>query len=323
MITVYGKIDSLKKIRHILDQRGITDFNSIREIDQFLSSYNNVVYNLKKDARKEVEQELNSLNKRKNDLANKLNADIERVELENTIRFEMLNRRIHKLQSYKNKSFFIQIFNFIKIRYTRQQILKNKERISNQIALVNNKNNSLVSLINNQLQSHSLNSNAIIENKISTELDRLYLIKQVLEEINPLVAGAIGEHKVAKELERLSSYGILINDFKINVDPPVYYKKEKNNIHSIQLDHLLLTKAGIFIIETKNWSKKSIENRDLRSPVDQVNRSSYALYRMINNTTTIHLKSHHWGKKEIPIRNIIVLINNKPNISFFLLKLRR
>ena len=31
-------------------------------------------------------------------------------------------------------------------------------------------------------------------------------------------------------------------------------KTEKDRIFSIQIDHLLLSNSGIFIIETKNWS---------------------------------------------------------------------
>ena len=37
-------------------------------------------------------------------------------------------------------------------------------------------------------------------------------------------------------------------------------------IKSIQIDHILVTNSGIFLIETKNWSEKSLNNPSLRSP---------------------------------------------------------
>ena len=74
-------------------------------------------------------------------------------------------------------------------------------------------------------------------------------------------------------------------------------------------------------METKNWSKRSIDSLDLRSPVDQIIRTSYALFRVVNSK--IQLNKHHWGTKQIPIRNIIVLINEKPKNEFKYVKIKQ
>ena len=82
----------------------------------------------------------------------------------------------------------------------------------------------------------------------------------------------------------------------------------------MQIDHLLISRAGIFIIETKNWSKSSVNTNSLRSPIKQIERANFALYIHISNN--ISLNEHHWGEQTIPIRNLIVMINNKPTGKF-------
>ena len=87
-----------------------------------------------------------------------------------------------------------------------------------------------------------------------------------------------------------------------------------SRIYSIQIDHLLISRAGIFIIETKNWSKFSVNSMNLRSPIKQIERSNFALYIYISEH--ILLNEHHWGEQKIPVRNVIVMINNKPSAKF-------
>ena len=105
----------------------------------------------------------------------------------------------------------------------------------------------------------------------------------------------------------------------LNFDPPIYNKNEDDRIFSIQIDHLLICQSGVFLLETKNWSRRSIENLDLRSPVKQILRTSYALFVLLNSDSKfndIKLEHHHWGSKKIPIRNVIVMTNEKPKEEF-------
>lgn len=46
-------------------------------------------------------------------------------------------------------------------------------------------------------------------------------------------------------------------------------------------------------------------------------RSNYALFVLLNKQSeNINLQRHHWGKKRIPIRNLIVMTNAKPREEF-------
>jgi hypothetical protein len=158
-----------------------------------------------------------------------------------------------------------------------------------------------------------------IQNRCRPGLNKLDHTKEVVEGLSPLIAGAIGEKKVVKALEKLSNENTLINDFSLTFNPPIYRKSEGDRILSIQIDHLLINRAGIFIIETKNWSKESVESLDLRSPVDQIRRSSYALFTLMSSTSgknSFRLKRHPWGDKKVPIRSIIAMAGQLPKEQF-------
>lgn len=51
---------------------------------------------------------------------------------------------------------------------------------------------------------------------------------------------------------------------------------------------------------------------------DQIRRSNYALFKILSGN--LKLSKHHWGEKKIPIRNLIVLINEKPREEFLHVK---
>ena len=169
------------------------------------------------------------------------------------------------------------------------------------------------------LEKYTFNRKIEIEQRSNEKIAWLEFMRDVVVGLKPLIAGAIGENLVVNEIKKLSNDYILINDFSLRFNPPIYNRKNNDRIFSIQIDHLLISKAGVFILETKNWSKESIQSLDMRSPIEQIRRSSYALFVLLNSDRSdlkIKLSSHHWGERRIPIRNIVVMINEKPNEEF-------
>jgi len=111
----------------------------------------------------------------------------------------------------------------------------------------------------------------------------------------------------------------LINDFSLSFEKPIYNKKDNDYIFSIQIDHLLVTHAGIFIIEIKNCGKASVSRNDHRSPVQQVQRANFALFVLLNGNKQDRnhlLKWHHWGHKKLPVRNIVAMVNHRTKKKF-------
>jgi hypothetical protein len=318
MTIIKGEIESLKRIKSKLNQKGISRFNSIGAINTFIQNFENE----KQKAYNETEQKLNA------EIASLKIHSIELQKVHDDLKYNeenRLNNKINKLNhrcnqiSLKNSNRLIKIFLSLKRMLLEWRKIKVEKNFNSIIGKKTSKALQRLIEANRKIDDYTLNREKIIYDRSVSRIKELTYIKEVVDTLYEDIAGAIGENKVVNELKLLPDKYILFNDFSINFDTPIYNRKENDKIFSIQIDHLLLTNAGIFIIETKNWSKKSIENIDLRSPIEQIRRTSYALFVMLNSNNKksgVKLKRHHWGDKKIPIRNLIVMINSKPKEKF-------
>lgn len=167
------------------------------------------------------------------------------------------------------------------------------------------------------------NFNTAVAKSFAVELEEVSKKNKVITHLNNFIYGAIGEQKVVNVLKDLKEEYIVINDFNYTFNTPLNNKYENSIIKTIQIDHIVITTAGIFIIETKNWSTQSINNKELKSPVTQINNLKYALSVLLNKSTQLKwfVNNHHWRNQKTPIRNIIVLINQKPKETFNYVKI--
>ncbi len=319
MTIVEGQIESLKKLKKVLNQCGITRFNSIADINDFIKNYNSEKNKIPKNIEKALDDEIKDL---QYDL-------VERQKIYDALKAHIANEISHDIKNLKeilkqarekaNKHLINKIYFFPKIRILankKSKLEKNFERLIHKKTSIAEHG---VIKSKNCLDKYIENKEIIISERCMQCYEEMDSTKEVVDGLYTLIAGAIGENSVVKELQKLSDSYILINDFSIELNPPIFNRKENDRIYSIQIDHLLICNSGIFILETKNWSKQSIKNLDLRSPVKQIMRTSYALFVLLNSESEynkIKLDRHHWGNKQIPIRNIIVMINEKPKEKF-------
>ncbi|MFD2101317.1 nuclease-related domain-containing protein [Flagellimonas iocasae] len=317
MTRIHGQIESLKRIRETLEQKGITRFNSTGEVNTFLENYDNEKEELFFKIENEFDQELKSL-QIKGALLQK-----EHAELKNKIETK-LNTKISQLKvkcstlSHPAKNAVLDILNW----YQQQALLAYRfvliKSFGSIVHLRTRDSKTRLSSVLEQANTLSTNRQAIISERCRPKFKQLEHIKSVADGLYPLIVGAIGEHLVAKQLEKLIDDCVLINDFSLTFEKPIYNKRQNDLIHSVQIDHLLVTQAGVFIIETKNWSKMSLKRYDLRSPVKQIKRANFAIYTLLNSkkTTNIVLKPHHWGQRNLPVYNIVVMIHHRPKERF-------
>lgn len=318
MTRIHGQIESLKRIRETLDHEGITRFNSTGDIQKFLQNYDIEKEELLFKTERIVDLELDVLRTR----AQYLQRDYEQLKSSTEI---YLKTKIQQLETkcealaHPAKNTILEI-----LRWYRQQVLFVyqfilKKNINTYIWIKTYSSKKYFDLARDKTNTFSKNREATISERYEIKYQNLERTKKICDRLYSLIAGAIGEHRVAKELEKLPDDFVLINDFSFRLEKPIYYREESSLIRSIQIDHLLITNAGIFIIETKNWSKASINNLDLRSPIQQIKRSSYALFILLNpkdGQSTRILKKHHWGKKKLPVKNIVAMIHHKPKDQF-------
>ena len=319
MTIVEGQIVPLKKLKESLSRSGITRFNSIGEINRFLRDYESEKKQLPSHIESALEAEIqdmqstlishqHSYDELKTNIRNEIKQKIQKLEVETK-----------QVSDKSNRNIFYKVFYFLKIK----SLSHRKANLENNLESILKKKTSnaenTVARLKNEIDDCLENREKIISERCKKSLEDLTYTKEVVDGLYTLVAGAIGESSVVKTLQQLSDDCYLINDFSIKFDPPIYNKKENDRIFSIQIDHLLVCQSGIFLLETKNWSKTSVENLDLRSPVKQILRTSFALFVLLNSDSKLNdikLERHHWGAKKIPIRNIIVMINEKPKEEF-------
>jgi hypothetical protein len=318
MAIVYGQIESLRRIRETLRKQGIARFNSIGDIDEFRKNYEREKQEIHNSAIRDLANEINGLKADEGRIQSRCDEIVKEITTTNSREIDRLKRRHESLQQRKSTNALINFYQWVRCSFLAIRIATRERNISKEVTQRTDALKRRLNEIKKQLVQYEGNSDQVISLRCSTKLSELAHIKEVIDGLNPLIAGAIGENLVDKELRKLSDEYILFNDFSAEFNPPIYNRKEADKIFSIQIDHLLVTKAGVWVIETKNWSTHSVQNLDLRSPVEQVKRTNFALYVLLNNSALSRrqLNRHHWGQKEIPVRNLIVMINHKPKEKF-------
>lgn len=318
MCKVYNEVGCLTTINSHLIRNNINDLKSLKEIIDFKNNYATVRKEIISHHTLLIEQEKNTLEEE----ISQLNDSI--ITKENEIK-EQLLQEIEKLKhrltnlTLKNVTPLRAFTNFckkiiLKLKIWTSKLLFNSrinksiQHLTHFLTKKTKRYQYIVSFFNGAVEERGLSQTQYIDKK-----------KTVIDEINNSIYGALGEQMVVKELEMLSDEYILINDFNCTFDPPLYNSREKSHIRSIQVDHILISPSGIFIIETKNWSKESQNNLSLRSPVEQIKRTNFALYKILaseESYSDLMLNQHHWGERKVPLKNIIVVINQKPIEEF-------
>jgi len=319
MAIIEGQIEPLKKIKKVLNQNGITRFGSIGDINDFIKNFETEKNEIIKVIKNEFDCELNQLKINLAQHQQDYNTLKDSVINETNLKIKELEEKCEFARKKSNKSFFYRIFHYIKSKILMNKRLILQKKFKSIVSKKTNFAEKAVSKTKDKLNNYIINRDSLISERCLQSLQELDGTKEVIDSLYNLIAGAVGENSVIKEVQKLPNNFHLFNDFSLEFNPPIYHKKEDDRIYSIQIDHLLISEAGIFILETKNWGKQSVESIDLRSPVKQILRSSYALFILLNNQSrhnNINLDYHHWGDKQIPVRSIIIMTNLRPREPF-------
>lgn len=317
MCVIYNTIGALSHVESQLAKNNLDEFNSISDLINFEKNYhfNEEQILLKHNL---------SIQKEKQHLEDNISILTEEISKNKSEQNEKLKQKLYNLNQQLDQLFLpnanlltvlkdlgLNIIVWIKIWTAPTLTWANILISSRKQGKLLLEKNIRYDFINNDFER-------AVNQSSSSELQNLSRARNIIKELNSFIYGAIGEHKVETELSKLSNEYILINDFNYSFHPPILNRNEKDYIKSIQIDHIVISPSGVFIIETKNWSEHSIQNIDMRSPVKQVHRTNFALYMLLANSK---LKKHHWGKRKIPIKNIVAFINHKPNGEFEFVKI--
>ena len=112
-------------------------------------------------------------------------------------------------------------------------------------------------------------------------------LDQTIERVRSLrnsseFAGAEAELGVIDHLRMLPSTAVVFNDVRLHATRYIHF--DGAALMSAQIDHVVLTPAGVFVIETKRWSHRFVESGDFHSPFDQVRRANYLCYDLLRES---------------------------------------
>lgn len=323
MCQIYNEVGALTYIKNTLKKNKFDDFETLEQIIVFQRNFDKEVANSKLLEENVLRQEVVDLEKEISKLKTQIeqNTELKKQQLDEQIKHleqDLQNLEQRRLTNFIEKMVF-QFKRWLKSRKHRR-LKTNYEKIIKKYV------RSLQKKLDQTRKRYDILTNEfdkILEKNVNNRIKNLERKKKVFDELIPFVYGAFGEQKVVEVLKKLPDDYYLINDFKVNFKPGLYNKSENYYINSVQMDHILIGPGGVFLIETKNWSEESLDNLNLRSPVEQIRRANYALFRLLNNEIRImnlRLNFHHWGQKKVSPKNLLVLTNVKPSEEFQFVK---
>lgn len=325
MCIVYNSIGCLTTIKSHLRQHNVNDFHSVSELLTFQKDYNVIRQEIISKHSRIIEEEKNLLCEEINQLRDIITIKKREAEQQLYAELEYLDHQLNSLPS-THATIFHAFVAGIKRRQVRRKIRVSNLSFSSRIKAALSQTTDVLEIKSKRYQFIVSRFDDAVRQSSLPQLKLLDRKRNIIDQVSFLIYGALGEQKVVRELEHLPDDYILINDFNCSFIPALYNPQGKEYIKSIQADHLLITPSGIFLIETKNWSESSLKNYSLRSPVEQVKRTNYALYKMLAGDIVdsgLILNRHHWGHKKVPIRNLVVLTNQRPKEEFQFVKILR
>lgn len=324
MCKIYNTIGSLTALKSILKRNNIHDFKSLKEVIDFQSSYVAVRQRIIVEHESLMEQEKNALRSE----LEQLSVEIETQRLCTTQKLkdeiETLKQKSSQWLPNSANNFLQKAVATLKLQYAHRVIAYKEKNINAEVEKSVGKLVAIHVTKENRYQFLSTRFSDAVTYSSGKQIAELERKKSIIDASSSYIYGALGEQKVVKVLENLSDEYYLINDFTVTFTPALFRKQEHDRIKTIQIDHILIAPSGVFLIETKNWNQESQNNTDMRSPVEQIKRTSFALFKLLHDEISenkLLLRRHHWGDKKITIRNLIVLINNKPRGEFQYVKM--
>lgn len=124
---------------------------------------------------------------------------------------------------------------------------------------------------------------ALLEWKVDSQIDYLDTQLQLMVGIenSPELGGALAELEVIRELEQLPDSHVVLNDVHLRATRYIHYNG--NALQSAQIDHMVISPAGVFVIETKLWSEKFAQTSHYHNPFDQVQRAGFLCYDLLKS----------------------------------------
>ncbi len=251
MNTMGFQPDGISDIKRILDDEKVKLEIEKKEETQLLEKEEQAFAKKKNDLNKSYQETVRSNKKEIIEKLKNLSIEIERLQ-ETTTFFEKLRRKYQvsivkrKIKALKKKA--NEYFENLKIERDMKQndLEKQHEKIGFDIVGKARKT------------EHNIKSLQHIQK-------------------SPDLFGAIAEIELIENLTSLPKNYYILNDVFLSLLDAMRFDDKWRR--TAQIDTMVISPAGIFVIEVKNWSKTFIASNDYHDPYDQVKWAAYLCYK--------------------------------------------
>lgn len=321
MAKIYRQIGALTQLIDDLEREGIGAFRTMDEIRSFRNNCENSSDRIREEYREILRQELVDLEAEYKQIALKLDRKIEARE---TMLKDELRELKRILAGNEKRNMLMRFFFFFrKKRLTkRKAVLENS--FENEVERPFRKGFAKIDSLRAEIEDRKNDTEKWVERYSASDIEEQGRNLAVFRQHKYLFYGAEGEERVARALSKLPETYTVINDYRLEFSRPIYDRNRDDRIYSMQIDHVVVGPTGLYLVETKNWSRDSVENTELFSPIKQLKRSSFAIFVLLNQAVEsgdIENFSNHWGDRRISPKNILCLINHRPNQEFQYVKI--
>lgn len=313
MAIIHGKSGAEGKLLELSKEHGFR-FQNIRDIKDTKAKLKKALSEKEVEVKREIEEEIDDLKKKSTEIKGSIERKSEEIREDIKIEMEKIKDEVKSLKSGTGiTKIFTSFINSIKKwrGKRRYMYLKHNPKKETRKRLMP---------VYKELSKAEKGLNFLEEN-FQEELNlRLAPIKDKFDRIERITGskkfkGATGEVEVIRHLEKLSDNFHVFNDYTVELKEWIKVKGE--NRRTAQLDHVVVGPTGVYVVETKNWSKSYVDKRftdNKHTPYDQVDSARYLLYRELNSLRygNIFQKIYYrLANKEIKVRAIVAVSGSK------------
>ena len=317
MAKIYNQIGSLTQLTDKLKEKGIQDFETMDDIRAFRSGYQRLLREIKQEAYDILKRGITDLELKHRELSSGLSND--KKNRETLLRNELMGLDKFLSEGKEPNNPLGKLFFRLKKWRTTKKRNALKHSFEDEVGRPFKKMVEKIELLQSEINDKKNNREKWVEEYRSDKVRRLEFILSVFKENRFLFYGAEGEEQALRELSKLPDTYTVINDYHLRFQTPIYDRRSDDRIFSVQIDHIVVGPTGIYLIETKNWSKNSVESRGLFSPVRQLRRHNFAMFVLLNQAVEMkEIKGFwgNWGERKISPKNIVLLTGYRPREKY-------
>lgn len=313
MAIIHGKSGAERDLLELSKEHGFR-FQDIRDIKDTKAGLKEELFEREAEVTKEIKEEIERLKANSNEIKSSIEKKSEEIREDIKLEMEKIKEEVKSLKSGTGiAKIFTSFINPIKKwrGNRRYRYLKN------------NPEKETRKRLKPVYEEHSKAEKRLnfLEENFQEEINRrLVPLKDKFDRIGRITGskefkGATGEVEVVGHLEKLSDNFHVFNDHTVESKKWIEIKGTKRK--TAQLDHVVVGPTGVYVIETKNWSKASIEKsfaENKHTPYDQVESARILLYRELNGCRygNIFQKIYfRFANREIKVRAIIAVSGSK------------